>query len=109
MKIELYSEMFARRAINVPGILMAAVEGHSTSNAEAYKNSLDVARKKGVEVEILEIPEHSVQRVTIEATEGNSMVESINSGGARLILKDAWPSVEKAWEIAKRLQIVIID
>lgn len=109
VKIELYSEMFARRAINVPGILMAAVEGHGTSNAKAYKASLDVARRKGVEVEILEIPEHCVQRVTIEATEGNSMVESINSGGARLILKDARPSVEKAREIAEQLHIVLID
>ena len=109
VKIELYSEMFARRAINVPGILMAAIEGHGTSNAQAYKNSLDVARRKGVEVEILEIPEHSVQRVTIEATEGNSMVESINSGGARLILKAAEPSMEKAREIAEQLHIVIID
>ncbi len=109
VKIELYSEMFARRAINVPGILMAAIEGHGTSNAQAYKNSLDVARRKGVEVEILEIPEHSVQRVTIEAAEGNSMVESINSGGARLILKAAEPSMEKAREIAEQLHIVIID
>ena len=109
VKIELYAEMFARRAINVPGILMAAVDGHGTSNAEAYRDSLDVARQKGVEVEILEIPEHSIQRVTIEATEGNSMVESVNSGGARLILKDAYPSVERAREIAKELNIVIID
>lgn len=68
-----------------------------------------MARRKGVEVEILEIPEHSVQRVTIEATEGNSMVESINSGGARLILKAAEPSMEKAREIAEQLHIVIID
>lgn len=109
VKIELYSEMFARRAINVPGILMAAVEGHGTSNAKAYKNSLNVARQKGVEVEILEIPEHSIQRVTIEATEGNSMVESVNSGGARLILRAAQPSMEKAREIAKELNIVIIN
>lgn len=109
VKIEMYAEMFARRAINVPGILMAAVDGYGTSNAEAYRNSLDVAREKGVEVEILEIPDHGIQRVTIEATEGNSMVESVNSGGARLILKAAQPSVEKAREIAKELNIVIID
>lgn len=109
VKIEMYAEMFARRAINVPGILMAAVEGHGTSNAEAYKNSLDVARRKGVEVEILEIPEYGVQRVTIEASEGNSMVESINSGGARLILKDAQPSMERARKIAEQLHIVLID
>ncbi len=109
VKIELYAEMFARRAINVPGILMAAIDGHSTSNVTAYKNSMDTAREKGVEVEILEIPEHSVQRVTIEATEGDSMVESINSAGARLILKDAKPSLKRAKEIAKELGIVIIE
>ena len=60
-------------------------------------------------MEILEIPEYGVQRVTIEASEGNSMVESINSGGARLILKDAQPSMERARKIAEQLHIVLID
>lgn len=109
VKIEIYDEMFARRAINVPGILMAAIDGYGTSDVEAYKNSMDVARAKGVDVEIVKIHEPGIQRISVFATEANSMVESVNSGGARLILKRAEPSIEKAREIADKLNIVIID
>lgn len=109
VKIELYSELFARRAINVPGILMAAVEGAGTSDAEAYKTILNKVKAKGIEVEILEIDEPSVQRVSIDATVQSSMVDSLNRGGARLVLRDASPDMEKAREIADRLGIVVID
>ena len=109
VKIELYSELFARRAINVPGILMAAVDGAGTSVADAYKVSLDKVKERGIEVEIVEVKEPSVQRVTVEATEGNGMVDSLNRGGARLVLRDAYPSVEQAREIAEKLDIVLID
>lgn len=109
VKIELYSELFARRAINVPGILMAAIDGAGTSDAEAYKASLDKVKSKEIEVEIIEVNEPSVQRVTVEATEGNGMVDSLNRGGARLVLRDAYPSVEQARKIAEKLDIVLID
>ena len=109
MKIELYSELFARRAINVPGILMAAVDGAGTSDADAYREILAEVRRRGIEVEILEVNEPSVQRVTIEAEKQNSMVDSLNRGGARLVLRDASPSVERAREIAEELNIVLID
>lgn len=109
VKIELYSELFARRAINVPGILMAAVEGASTSDAEAYRGILEKVIQKGIAVEVLEIDEPSVQRVTIEASERNSMVDSLNRGGARLVLRDASPNMEEARRIAKELHIVLIE
>lgn len=109
VKIELYSELFARRAINVPGILMAAVEGAGTSDAAAYREILGTVRARGIQVEILEIAEPSVQRVTIEADGQNAMVDSLNRGGARLVLRDASPSLEAAREIAKQLGIVVID
>lgn len=109
VKIELYSELFARRAINVPGILMAAVNGAGTSDAQSYKESLDCVRKKGIEVEILEIKEASVQRVTVEAADVNGMVDSLNRGGARLVLRDALPDIEHARQIAEELGIVLID
>lgn len=109
IKIELYSELFARRAINVPGILMAAVDGAGTSDAQSYKESLDKVRARGIEVEILEVDEPSVQRVTVIASEENGMVDSLNRGGARLVLRDAYPSKEKACEIARELDIVLID
>ena len=107
--IELYSELFARRAINVPGILMAAVDGSSTSDAQAYKASLDQVKARGIQVEIREVPERSVQRVTVHATEQDGMVDSLNRGGARLVLRDASPSLEQARKIAQELDIVLID
>lgn len=109
VKIELYSELFARRAINVPGILMAAVNGAGTSDAESYKDSLDCVRRKGIEVEIIEAEETSLQRITVEATVENGMAESLNRGGARLVLRDALPSIERARQIAEELGIVLIN
>lgn len=109
VKIELCPELFARRAINIPGILMAAVGGNSTSDADAYKASLDLVKEKEIRVEILEVDEPSAQRVTIEASEQNSMVDSLNRGGARLVLLNAYPSKERALELAKELNIVVID
>lgn len=109
IKIELCSELFARRAINIPGILMAAIGGNSTSDADAYKASIDWVKEKMIEVEILEVDEPSAQRVTIEASEQNSMVDSLNRGGARLVLIDAYPDKKRALEIAKELNIVVID
>lgn len=109
VKIELYSELFARRAINVPGILMAAVDGAATSDVEAYKGILEKVRKLGIEVEITEIKEPSVQRVTVVTDEQNGMVDSLNRGGARLVLRDAYPNRERAKEIALELNIVLVD
>lgn len=109
VKIELYSELFARRAINVPGILMAAIDGAGTSDAKAYKESLNHARSKGIEVEITEVSEPSVQRVTVIGSKGTGMVDSLNRGGARLVLRDAFPSTELACELARKLNIVLID
>lgn len=109
VKIELYSELFARRAINVPGILMAAIDGAGTSDAASYKESLKRAREKGIDVEISEIKEPSVQRITVEASERNGMVDSLNRGGARLVLRDAYPSVEEARRIAEKLNIVLVE
>lgn len=109
VKIELYSELFARRAINVPGILMAAVEGAGTDDAEAYAAIMGKVKNQGIGVEILELAEPSVQRVTVFASEGNGMCDSLNRGGARLVLRDAYPSRERALELAKELNIVVID
>lgn len=109
VKIELYSELFARRAINVPGILMAAVEGAGTSDAEAYREIMGKVKERGIQVEILEVAEPSVQRVTIEAAGQDAMVDSLNRGGARLVLRDARPNLDEARKIAAQLGIVVID
>jgi L-serine dehydratase len=60
-------------------------------------------------VDIREIQEPQVQRITIEAAEQNAMVDSLNRGGARLVLRNALPGLDAAREIAKRLGIVVID
>ncbi len=109
VKIELYPELFARRAINIPGILMGAVEGVGTDDADTYEQIMQRVKDRGIKVEILEINEPSVQRVSIEATEQNSMVDSLNRGGARLVIRDAYPDRDRALELARQLNIIVID
>ena len=109
VKVELCKELFARRTTNIPGILMAAVKGCGTSDAEAYNMIMDEMKGLDIEVEILEIDEPHVQRVSIEASESNSFVDSLNRAGARLVLLDAYPSKEEAIKLAKKLNIVLID
>jgi L-serine dehydratase len=109
VKIELYPELFARRGINIPGILMAAVFGSSTADYEMYGKVMDKVRQKGVEVEILEIQEYQVQRITIETDDVTSMVDTLNRGGGRLVLRDASPSKDEALKIAKKLGIVVVN
>ena len=88
---------------------MAALDGSSTSDAEAYKNIMPRIREKKIEVTVTEVPEPSAQRVYIEATEQNSFVKTLNRAGARLVLLDASPSRELALELAEKLNIVVID
>jgi L-serine dehydratase len=109
VRIELCEELFARRATNIPGILMAAVNGCSTSDAEGYKKIMDEVMSKGIEVEIIPMKEPHVQRVFIEATEKNSFVDTLNRAGARLVLLDASAPKEEVLELAKKLNIVVID
>ncbi|MDR1922552.1 MAG: serine dehydratase [Candidatus Adiutrix sp.] len=109
IKIELYPELFARRAINVPAIIMCGVYGASTEDGQSYAEALDKVKADGVEVEILEVQEHQLQRVTLAAAEGDSMAAALNRGGARLALLDASPSREEALSAAARLGIVVVD
>lgn len=105
ISIGLTTDLFARRAINIPGILMGAVLGASTKDIKAYHSVLREVSKKGIEVEITEIKEPEVQRISIEATEGNAVIDSLNRGGGRLRLVDARPSLSEAVRAAERLGI----
>ena len=109
VRVEFCPELFARRAINIPGVLMAAVNGCSTSDADSYATIMEEVKNRGIEVEIVEMKEPHVQRVFIEATKQNSFVDTLNRAGARLVLLDASPSRELALEWAKKLNIVVID
>lgn len=109
VRIELCPELFARRGINVPGVLMAAVKGCSTSDGDEYKTIMEEVKERGIEVEIVEVREPHVQRVRVEASEQSSFVDTLNRAGARLVLIDAYPSRDEAVDWAKRLNIVLIE
>ena len=109
VKIELYPELFARRGINIPGILMAAVYGAATDNAQLYREIMDKVKTAGITVEMLEVDEPQMQRITVFAKECNSMVESLNRGGARLVLRKASPSLKEAQQAAQKLNIEVVS
>lgn len=109
IKVELYPELFARRGINIPGVLMGAAFGASTADGKSYKEAVQKVREAGIEVEILEVDIPQLQRVTIDTTEGTFMVDTLNRGGARLVIRDALPSTEIANEVAKNLGIVVVS
>ena len=54
--------------------------------------------------------EYQIQKVTLVTDKGNSvMVDTLNRGGGRLVLRNATPSLEKAQEAAKKLGIVVVE
>ncbi|HHV79265.1 MAG TPA: serine dehydratase [Firmicutes bacterium] len=109
VKIELYPELFARRGINVQGILMGAVYGRGTDDAASYREVLGWIKRDGVEVEIKQVEESQCQRVTLFTDAGTVMVDSRNRGGGRLALVGAIPSLEAARDAARKLGIVVTD
>lgn len=109
VKIELYPELYARRGINVPGVLMAAVYGAGTDNAQLYREIMDRVRQAGISVEIIEVDEPQLQRITVYATGRDAMVESFNRGGARLAIRSASPSLEEALAAARKLNIDVVS
>jgi L-serine dehydratase len=105
--VELYPELFARRAINIPGILMGAVFGANTGDYEMYGKAADKVKEMGIAVEIKENKEYGVQIISIETDEMTCMVDTLNRGGGRLVLRDASPSLARAEEIAEKLGIAL--
>lgn len=106
--IELYPELFARRAINVPGVLMGAAFGAKTSDYEAYNNAVSRVKEAGIEVEVKENQEPQIQKITIETDEMTCFVDTLNRGGARLVIRNASPSLEEAKSAAERIGIVVV-
>jgi L-serine dehydratase len=72
-----------------------------------YHRVLEEISKMGIEVKIYQIDEPEIQRIGIEATQGNAMVDSLNRGGGRIKLMDAKPSLEEALLVAERLGIKV--
>jgi len=107
VRVELTTDLFHRRAINVPGILMGAIYGAATADIEAYRKVVPDVLKRGIPVELIEVKEPEVQRIWLETNEGSAMVDSRNRGGGRLTIVDALPSREAAVAAAERLGIVV--
>ena len=108
VRVELYPELFARRSINIPGVLMGAVYGASTSDYEMYNKAVYMVKDDGVEVDIVEGTEHAIQKITITTAQGEYWVDTLNRGGGRLVLRDA-SDIAAAAEAAKRLGIVLVQ
>jgi len=109
VKVELYPELFARRGINIPGILMAAIRGAGTDNSQMYRTIMAEVAKSNLKLEIIEVDEPQLQRITITATGKSAVVEALNRGGGRLVIKNASPSIDAAKRVAKKLGIEVVD
>ncbi len=107
--IELTSDLFVRRAINSPAILMAAVLGAKTDDIVAYKSILASPELADIKVTITEVKEPEVQRIRISASEQSAWVDTRNRGGGRVRIVNAEPSLEEAMAAAARLGIHISE
>ena len=107
IRIELTIDLFSRRAINVPGILMGALYGANTEDIESYRKVVADVLQRGIPVELIQVSEPEVQRIWLQTMGGSAMVDSRNRGGGRLAIVDARPSREEALAAAKRLGIVV--
>lgn len=109
VEIELYPELFARRAINVPGVVMGAVFGASTADYQKYNEAVQQAVAMGIKIDVVKGSEAQIQKITIETDEMTVVVDTLNRGGGRVVLRNATPSLEDAKKAAEELGIVVVD
>lgn len=109
IEIDLTIDLFSRRAINVPAILMGAIYGARTDDADLYHRIFELPEIKNIEVTINKVDIPQVQRIRIEATGTSAMVDAKNRGGGRVSIVDASPSLEEALLAAERLGIEVVD
>jgi len=107
--IDLTVDLFARRAINVPGILMGVLFGASTKDIEAYKRVLKEVKEKKIPIEVRKVDEPEVQRIRVETTGVGAYVDALNRGGGRIKIVNAEPSLEAAKIAAERLGIKLAE
>lgn len=107
IEIDLTTDLFKRRAINVPAILMAAIYGARTDDAKMYHEIFERPEYRNIEIRLNheEVPE--VQRIRIEATEKSASVDARNRGGGRVAIVSAEPSLEEALKAARKLGIEV--
>ena len=109
INIELTTDLFVRRAINIPAMLMAAVAGAKTGDINMYKSILTSPELKDIVVTVTEIKEPEVQRIRITASEQSAYLDARNRGGGRVHIVAAEPSVEAAKAAAAKEGIHISD
>jgi L-serine dehydratase len=109
IKIELTLDLFARRAINIPGILMGAVLGARTDNIKAYKSILYYVQEKGIKISIVKIERPEAQNIYIKTNIGEYSLISLNRGGGRIAILDALPSKDRAIKAVQKLGIVLVE
>ena len=109
IEIDLTTDLFSRRAINVPAILMGALYGAKTCDVEMYHTVLERPEIKDIEIRINRVDIPEVQRITIEATGRSAMVDARNRGGGRVALVAARPSLQEAIRAAERLGIEVVN
>ena len=109
IEIDLTVDLFSRRAINIPAILMGAIYGARTDDSELYHKIFELPEIKNIEVKINKVDIPQVQRIRIETTETSAMVDAKNRGGGRVAIVDAKPSLKEALIAAERLGIEVVD
>lgn len=109
IEIELTKDLYSRRAINVPAILMGAVFGSHTSDGEMYAKVMDTPEVKAIDISLKEIAEPEVQRIRIQAEDRSVWIDARNRGGARVAIIDANPSRDEAVAAARKLGIQIVS
>ncbi len=105
IEIDLTTDLFSRRGINVPAILMGAIYGARTDDAQLYHKIFDLPEIRNINIKINRVDIPEVQRIRIETTEKSAMVDSKNRGGGRVAIIDAEPSLQEAIRAAERLGI----
>jgi L-serine dehydratase len=103
--IELTTDLFVRRAINSPSMLMAAVMGAKTDDIVMYKSILTRPEMRDIEVSITEVKEPEVQRIRITTDGRSAYLDARNRGGGRVHLVRAEPSLDAARNAAAGLNI----
>jgi L-serine dehydratase len=109
IEIDLTTDLFSRRAINVPAILMGAIYGAPTGDIEMYHQIFERPEIKKIEIKINKVDVPEIQRIRIEASQQSAMVDARNRGGGRVAIIDAKPSLEEALIVAKRLGIEVAN
>ncbi|GHV53874.1 hypothetical protein FACS1894206_05460 [Deltaproteobacteria bacterium] len=107
--IELTTDLFVRRAINSPSMLMAAVMGAKTDDITMYKSIMTRPEMQDIKVTITEVKEPEVQRIRITTDGQGAYIDARNRGGGRVHIVKAEPSVDAAKAAAAKLGIHIAD